>query len=58
MKADESRPDKQTSVRTLVEHSFALGPFRQRQTGRAARFTTRFGLVVLALGMLAVLVHA
>lgn len=58
MKADERNTDMQTSVRTLVEHSFALGPFRQLQTGRAALFTSRFGLVVLALGVLAVLVHA
>ncbi|KAL3159269.1 hypothetical protein ABBQ32_011232 [Trebouxia sp. C0010 RCD-2024] len=51
MKADERNTDMQTSVRTLVEHSFALGPFRQLQTGRAALFTSRFGLVVLALGL-------
>ena len=45
--------DMQPSLQTLVQRTFALGPFKQPKTGRAAVFTTRFGLVVLVLGILA-----
>ena len=42
----------QPSLQTLVQQSFALGPYKQQKLGRAALFTTRFGLVVFVLGML------
>lgn len=42
----------QPSLQTLVQQSFALGPYKQHKLGRAALFTTRFGLGVFVLGIL------
>ena len=47
--AEAKRCIMQPSLQTLVQQSFALGPFQQSR-GRAAVFSIRFGLCVLLLG--------